>query len=113
MECLGKENEEHEEKRGRQHLSHTVNDLVWIQREIVRCGKENRRVDQLPEGEIVCGEEGAYADLERDGTRTRHRKQWPDDEIEDDEQHRRKQRPCLCAQQGDVFSARECDRRDA
>ena len=112
-ERFREEDGEHDEERRCQHLAYAIDDLVRIQCEIVGCPEENRRVDELSEGEIVLGEEGAYADLERDGTRTRHRKQRSDDEIEDNEQHRCKQRPRLCTQERHVFTARERDRRDA
>ena len=113
MERLCKEDKEHNEQSWGQHLAHTVDDLVRVQREIVGHGKENRRVDQLPYRKILLREERTDANLERDRAGAWHRKERTDDEIEQDEQYRRKARPCLFAQQRRIFPARQCDRRDA
>ena len=64
MKRLHKEDEQDEQECRCQHLAHTVDDLVRIQREIVGCREENRRVEQLSERQIVLAEEGAYANLE-------------------------------------------------
>ena len=113
MKCLHKENGEHDEERGGQHLAHAVDDLVRIQRQIVGCREEDRRIDELAEPEIFLREEGAYADLERDSARTRHGEQRADDEIEDDEQYRCEHRPRLRAQERHVFAAGKRNRSDA
>ena len=110
---LHKEDAEDDEERGGEHLAHAVDDLVRIQCQIVGRGEEDRRVDELADPEVLLREEGTNPNLERDGARTRHREQRPDDEIEDDEQCRRKQRPRLGTQERYVFAAREGNRRDA
>ena len=112
-ELLHEEDEQHDKQRRRQHLAHAVDDLIRIQREIVRSRKEDRRIDELPERNVFLREEGAYADLERDGSRTRHGKERADDEVEDDEQHRCEERPRLGAQQRHILAARKRNRRNA
>ena len=105
MECLHKEDEQHEQESRCQHFAHAIDDLVRIQREIVGRCEEDCCVDELPECKIVLGEEGADADLERNRARARHGKQRSDDEVEDDKQSRGEHRPRLCAQQRDILTA--------
>ena len=80
-ECAQKENHKNDEQRGREHLAHAVDELVRIERQIVRCAKEKRRVDDLRKRDIARTNEGTNADLKRDGARPRHGEQRANDEI--------------------------------